>query len=91
MQAYPSMSPAKSAILSLFIPGLGQMCSERIGAGLCFLFLTVAGYLFLPVAGLILHLLAVGNAGGADGILVAMIRRFGCRAGSKSQRQAVRS
>lgn len=55
------ISPGAAAILSLFIPGLGQMCKGQLGTGILFLVCTLIGYAFI-IPGLILHLWCVVNA-----------------------------
>lgn len=52
----------QAALLSLFMPGLGQMCSGRVPAGLLWMMFTIMGYLCFIVPGLILHVLCVSNA-----------------------------
>lgn len=48
-----------AAVLSLIIPGAGQIYLGQTGTGLIYFFLTVVGYLFLIVPGLILHLVSI--------------------------------
>src|SRR5437588_1934278 len=58
-------SPAKdgaAAVMSFFIPGLGQIYHGKIGAGLGWLFAVALGYVVLVVPGLILHIMCVANA-----------------------------
>ena len=52
----------QAALLSLFMPGLGQMCSGRVPSGLLWMMFTIMGYLCLIVPGFILHVLCVINA-----------------------------
>jgi TM2 domain-containing membrane protein YozV len=62
---YPAQqvwSPAVAAILSLFIPGVGQMYKGRIGEGILWLIFTPIGYIFLILPGLILHIICIINA-----------------------------
>lgn len=56
-------SPIVAMFLSLIIPGLGQMYKGQTINGLVWLVLTVAGYFFLVIPGLILHLLCILGAG----------------------------
>lgn len=55
-------SPGVAAVLSLVIPGAGQMYKGKVGAGLAFLFCTVIGYMLYIVPGLILHIICIVNA-----------------------------
>lgn len=45
-------SPGVAAVLSLIIPGAGQMYAGHIGAGIAWLIFTVVGYLALIVPGI---------------------------------------
>lgn len=60
-----SWSPGVAAVLSLVIPGAGQMYKGSIAAGLLWLLFVVLGYVCLIVPGLILHLLCIVNAANA--------------------------
>lgn len=51
-----------AAVLSLIIPGAGQIYKGQLGKGLAFLICTAVGYLILIVPGLALHLFAVVEA-----------------------------
>ena len=51
-----------AAVLSLFIPGAGQMYKGRVGQGLVWLFFTVIGYFMVVIPGLILHLICIFHA-----------------------------
>jgi TM2 domain-containing membrane protein YozV len=55
-------NPGVAAVLSLLIPGLGQMYAGRIGVGFAFLVFTIGGYFVLVIPGLILHFFAVLHA-----------------------------
>jgi TM2 domain-containing membrane protein YozV len=55
-------SNGTSAVLSLFIPGGGQMYKGRVGQGIAWMIFTVLGYLFFIVPGLILHLICIFSA-----------------------------
>ena len=59
-------SPGIAAILSLFIPGVGQMYKGRVAEGILWLIFTPIGYLFLIVPGLILHILCIVTASQGD-------------------------
>jgi TM2 domain-containing membrane protein YozV len=57
-----SWNPGVAAVLSLVIPGAGQMYKGRLGLGLAFLVFTGLGYLAFIVPGVVLHLIAIINA-----------------------------
>ena len=50
------------AILSLFIPGLGQMVKGQVGKGILILIVTVVGYMFMIIPGLIIHIWQIVDA-----------------------------
>lgn len=58
----PVTNSGVAAVLSFFVPGLGQMYKGAIGAGFAFLILTTVGYLLLIVPGIALHLWAIIDA-----------------------------
>jgi hypothetical protein len=62
----PRSSNGVAAVLSLFIPGAGQMYKGRVGAGLMWLIFTILGYLLFVVPGIILHLLCIFNAASVE-------------------------
>ena len=55
------MNSGIAAIISLFVPGLGQCCQGRLIFGVFLFCITVLGYL-LVVPGIIFHFYAVINA-----------------------------
>jgi len=55
-------SPGVAALLSLIIPGAGQIYKEQIGRGLLFLAFVVIGYVAFVVPGLIIHILVIIDA-----------------------------
>ena len=59
-------SDTAAAVLSLLIPGAGQIYKGRPWIGLVWLVLTVAGYLTVLVPGMFLHFLCVFQAYGAE-------------------------
>lgn len=61
----PALSPGIAALLSLIIPGAGQMYAGQIGVGLLWFIFVIVGYALLIVPGLILHLGCVLTAAGA--------------------------
>ncbi len=61
-QALAQWTGTQSALLSLFMPGLGQMCSGRVPSGILWMMFTIMGYFCLIVPGFILHILCIINA-----------------------------
>lgn len=59
----PTFSPAVAMLLSLLIPGLGQLYRGQIILGIFWFMVVVVGYGALIVPGLILHTLCVLTAG----------------------------
>lgn len=57
-----SWSPGVAAVLSLVIPGAGQIYKGRVGQGLAWLVFVFLGYCFLIVPGIILHLICIFSA-----------------------------
>ena len=55
-------SPGVAAVLSLFIPGLGQLYQGKLLSGLLWMLFTAAGYFFIIIPGIILHFLCVATA-----------------------------
>lgn len=72
VQAHPhgttseGLNPGVAAILSFFIPGLGQMCQGRIAVGLVFFLATLVGYVFTlmlcGIGGFAIHVISVIEA-----------------------------
>ena len=60
--AQQAWSPSVAAILSLFIPGVGQMYKGRIGEGVMWLIFTPIGYVLFILPGLILHIICIIDA-----------------------------
>ena len=58
----PKRGDGAAAVMSFFIPGLGQIYHGRIGSGLAWLFFVVLGYAVFIIPGLILHLACVVSA-----------------------------
>ena len=52
-------SPGIAAVLSLVIPGAGQMYRGKIGIGLVWLFAVVLGYFAFVVPGIMLHIVCI--------------------------------
>jgi TM2 domain-containing membrane protein YozV len=55
-------NPGIAAVLSLVIPGAGQMYKGQLGRGFAFLFGAAIGYVLLIVPGLVVHLIAIIDA-----------------------------
>lgn len=54
--------PGVAAVLSLFVPGAGQVYKTQIGAGLCWLVFVACGYFALPLTGFLLHISCIFQA-----------------------------
>ena len=54
--------PGIAAVLSLIIPGAGQMYKGQIGTGIFWLIITTLGYCFFIIPGIILHLVCIVSA-----------------------------
>jgi TM2 domain-containing membrane protein YozV len=59
-------SPGIAALLSLIIPGAGQMYKGKVGTGLVWLIFVIIGYVLMVIPGLILHLICIMNASSGD-------------------------
>ena len=59
-------SPGVAAVLSLVIPGAGQMYKGQIFNGLAWLFFVIIGYAFFIVPGIVLHLCCIVGASMGD-------------------------
>lgn len=59
-------NPGLATVLSLVIPGVGQMYKGNILIGLLWLVIVPVGYLFLIIPGLILHLICIVLAYSGD-------------------------
>src|SRR4051794_28075699 len=55
-------SPAIAAVLSLVIPGAGQMYCGRVGTGMRWLVAVMIGYVARIVPGAILHVICICSA-----------------------------
>jgi TM2 domain-containing membrane protein YozV len=67
MPAMPLWSPGVAAVLSLVIPGAGQMYKGQVINGLAWLFLTCLGYFMCCVLpGVVLHLCCILGAASGD-------------------------
>lgn len=59
-------TPGVAAVLSLIIPGAGQMYKGHIGKGLFWLLITAIGYFCFIIPGLVLHILCIVSAASGD-------------------------
>jgi TM2 domain-containing membrane protein YozV len=59
-------SPGIAAVLSFFIPGMGQMYKGQIGIGLAWTISVFIGYVLFALPGLILHLFCIVSAASGD-------------------------
>jgi TM2 domain-containing membrane protein YozV len=59
-------SPGIAAVLSLVIPGAGQMYKGNVGGGLLWLVVVIAGYMAFVIPGLVLHLICIVTAASGD-------------------------
>lgn len=59
-------NPGIAAVLSLLIPGAGQMYRGKIGNGLVWLLCVVASYAVLGIVGLLVHIICIVNAASAE-------------------------
>ena len=58
-QLHATFNPGVAALLSLFVPGLGQFYKGQIFGGMIWFVCVVLGYVALIVPGIVLHLLCV--------------------------------
>jgi len=58
-------NPAAAAVLSMIVPGAGQLYAGRPLSGIAWFALVTMGYLLLIVPGVLLHILCVASAAGA--------------------------
>jgi TM2 domain-containing membrane protein YozV len=59
-------SPGVAAVLSLVIPGAGQMYRGKVGIGLLWLLFVLGGYALFVIPGVILHLICIVSAASGD-------------------------
>jgi hypothetical protein len=55
-------SPGVAAVLSLFIPGVGQMYKGKVLEGILWLLFTPIGYILFIIPGLIMHIICIITA-----------------------------
>ena len=54
--------PGVAAVLSFFIPGVGQMYKGQIGQGFAWLFFTLLAYAIVGIIGFIVHIFCIVGA-----------------------------
>lgn len=59
-------NPGIAALLSLFLPGAGQMYRGKVGVGLLWFIGVIIGYVMFIVPGLVLHLICIFSAASGD-------------------------
>ncbi len=59
-------NPGIAALLSFFLPGVGQMYKGDVGSGILWLIGVIIGYIFLIIPGIILHIICIINAASGD-------------------------
>jgi TM2 domain-containing membrane protein YozV len=62
VEAPARLNAGVAAVLSLVIPGAGQMYCGRVGEGLAWLLFVVIGYAMFIAPGLLLHVLCIFGA-----------------------------
>ena len=62
MSATKQWNPGTAAVLSLFVPGAGQIYKGRLAAGILWLIVVIGGYLLVIVPGVILHIICIYKA-----------------------------
>lgn len=58
--------PGVAAVLSLVIPGSGQMYKGKIGTGIFWFILVIIGYCCFVIPGIILHIVCIVTAASGD-------------------------
>jgi TM2 domain-containing membrane protein YozV len=66
VQPTPQWNKGIAAVLSLVIPGAGQMYKGQVANGLVWLVFVIIGYFALVVPGVILHILCILGAASGD-------------------------
>jgi TM2 domain-containing membrane protein YozV len=59
-------SPGIAAVLSLLVPGLGQLYKTQILNGIVWFLVVITGYFLLVIPGLVLHLFCIIGAASGD-------------------------
>jgi TM2 domain-containing membrane protein YozV len=61
-----SWSPGVAAVLSFFIPGLGQLYKGNVGGGILWFIAVALGYVMFIIPGVILHIICIVSAASSD-------------------------
>ena len=61
----PPPNPGAAAVLSLIVPGAGQLYAGRPVAGVAWFTVVTIGYLLLVIPGVVLHILCIASAAAA--------------------------
>ena len=61
-----NFNPGIAAVLSFFIPGLGQLYKGNIGGGILWFAACAIGYILFIIPGVILHIVCIVNAASSD-------------------------
>jgi TM2 domain-containing membrane protein YozV len=64
--ARQDFNPGIAAVLSFFIPGLGQLYKGNLGVGFLWFFGCALGYILFIIPGVILHIICIINAASSD-------------------------
>lgn len=59
-------SPGVAALLSFFVPGLGQLYKGQIAGGIVWFICVIFGYALFIIPGIILHIICVVTATSGD-------------------------
>ena len=62
----PAWNPGVAAVLSFFIPGLGQLYKAQVFNGLLWFFVVLVGYFFFIIPGVVLHIFCIVGAVSGD-------------------------
>jgi len=62
----PLWSPGVAGLLSLLIPGLGQMYKTKFLIGFIWLIIAALGYVCLVIPGIVIHILCICDAASGD-------------------------
>jgi TM2 domain-containing membrane protein YozV len=65
MDIRPAPNPAAAAVLSMIVPGAGQLYAGRPLSGLSWFVLVTMGYMLLIIPGVLLHIICVAAAASA--------------------------
>jgi hypothetical protein len=65
LEHHAEPNPAAAAVLSMVVPGAGQLYAGRPLSAIAWFFLVTTGYLLLIVPGVLLHILCIASAAGS--------------------------